>query len=291
MAANKDSLAQRQTSLADSAGTDSANSTQSKVDELLKKNSFFHLRSLASPKRRRTTTTEDAGGELIEPNLLKAIESTVDDKIASVVSEYIDLIKDQQSVIQAQSKRIQDLEAQLSSAPARSQIPQPEIAHIFQLHDNKDQEFRSNSVRLSGVKESVNTGESTDSIVLKISAEIGADIKPDDIDYSHFVTKPDAVKGREMIVKFTRRNVKVQFISKRKKLRDAQSKFRTVYINEDLTRDRYQLLKKLVILKKSEHSPIHSCWSYNGNIFYKKSETDKPVRIHNHLSFDPTTDL
>jgi hypothetical protein len=91
------------------------------------------------------------------------------------------------------------------------------------------------------------------------------------------------------MVKFVRHTDKVRFITQRRKLREAQSKYPSVHINENLTYVRYQLLRKLIKLK--DEGRIYSVWTLDGNLFYKKDDTSKSIKITNSASFNPDIDL
>lgn len=248
----------------------------------------------ADSKRRRRNSTPEKNEVGNCPAVADFIEITIEDTIRSVVNEYVGVIKDQQALIQAQSARIQDLEDKLAastpSAP-KSTLDDSVVRRLLQKDDDLEQQSRKKSLRLTGVKESVQQGQSTDTIVVKIAEELGVDISAGDIDLSHFNSKPDNEKGRVLLIQFKDYKNKVKFISQRKKLRTPGSKFSSVYINEDLTTDRYQLLRKLIHLKQSPSPPLHSCWSFDGKLFYKKREDDAPIRIRNPLFFEPATDL
>lgn len=82
--------------------------------------------------------------------------------------------------------------------------------------------------------------------------------------------------------------VKLGLLSSRKKLRDSPNKdLRNLFINEDLTRPRYLLLRALQALRKEKR--LHTAWSFGGRIYYKLSDSkdEKPTLVKNPLSFDP----
>ena len=261
--------------------------SQSRVDELLKRQIVFTTPANQTRKRLRHNSSPDQPAKNIDP----AIAEYIDSKFDASVAEYIELIKDQQKLILSQQKKIEDLETQLAQSQSRqSPVPDPVSCRMEQRQDDLEQYSRRNTLRLTGVKETVQPGESTDTIALKVAAELGVPLTASDLDRSHFNSPPDSVKGRELLIKFVRHNDKVRFISQRKKLRDPnRANFSSVYINEDLTRPRYKLLRSLIKCKQSKN--IHAVWSYDGNIFFKKSENSEPIKIKNSLTFNPETDI
>ena len=99
-----------------------------------------------------------------------------------------------------------------------------------------------------------------------------------DTDRSHYL-----VRNRQIIVKFTSYRKKLEFIPKRKALRDKANMYHSVYLNEDLTHERYKLLRILIQLKAERR--IYTCWTHDGTLCYKKDES-APSRIKDVLKFD-----
>ena len=120
-----------------------------------------------------------------------------------------------------------------------------------------------------------------------IAKEMGLTIQMKDINNSHFLgpVNQSSNAGRQVIANFVRYTDKVSFLSARKKLRDSKT-YKSVFVNEDLTRARYSLLRSLQILRRD--NKIHSAWSYGGKIFYKPRETDRPILVKDVMSFDPS---
>ena len=271
--------------------------SQTKIDDLLKKNLFSTPASIPTKRRRHNSSPETSkkSDSHIDPAIFDYIQSTVKTQVQESVGEFISLIQEQRAIIAEQQDRIRQLELLISQTPndpstataGNPSLPprpsDPDISRILQNQDNLEQYSRRNTLRLTGVKEQIGQGESTDSIVINIAKSIGVTIQPSDICRSHFNSKPDPAKGRELLVKFIRHNDKAKFISQRKKLRDPSNKFNSVFINEDLTKARYVLLRKLI--KKKDEKVIFACWTYDGNIFFKKVASDNPIKVRDTLSF------
>ena len=161
---------------------------------------------------------------------------------------------------------------QTSSSPA-----------IDRRFDELEQRSRMNQIPINGVKTEIPKGTPTDHLVCKIGAEIGVKIEPRDIVRSHFNSKPDPDRGRQIIVRLQRHCDKVQFLQNRKKLRDSGT-FKSIFTHEDLTRKRYAFLSALLSSRKEKK--LHSVWSFDGSIYYKLCEHDRPTRIDDIFSFD-----
>ena len=233
------------------------NLTQSRVDDLLRKNLDF-MSTPDSQSRKRGRHHSSPGSpesllqpaKLIDPAISKYIDNKVETKVNEAVAVYIKLIKDQQQLLIAQQEQIRHLQNQLTSRS--DTIPErPPAPALLQRLDDLEQYSRRNTLRLTGIKAEVPPGETTDNIVMNIAEEMGVTLNPSDIDRSHFNSPPDPSKGRELLVKFVRHTDKVRFISKRKQLKSKpESLHKNVFVNEDLTKTRYRLLRSLIKLKK-----------------------------------------
>lgn len=79
-----------------------------------------------------------------------------------------------------------------------------------------------------------------------------------DIDRAH----PAGKNRKQLIVRFTNYSARFQLYSARKKLKGRRD---SVYINEDLTSNRFNLFRKMILLK--QHKRISNCWSMDGRLF------------------------
>ena len=209
------------------------------------------------------------------------------------------LIRDQQ--IESRDDEIRQLKLQLANltkTPPATTFPNTTVTAIHgssldnaRRLDQIEQELKQYSVRISGFEPpSIQENETPaaikpSEIVCDIAREIGVEISRSDIDMSHFNSKPDQDGRRQILVKFLRFEDKLEFIKARKRLRGSAT-YKSVYLNEDLTRTRYQILKSLIQLKKDK--VIHSAWSMNGDLYYKKSETGRPVKVDDVIGFNST---
>ena len=139
--------------------------------------------------------------------------------------------------------------------------------------DHHEQYSRRHSLRIiNNVVEK--QGEDTDQIVIDIAKKmLDKNIEPYEIDRSHRIGKPNRNNERPIIVKFVSYNTKRQIFRARKRLNFAGQDAKGVYINEDLTKTRQQMLSLARGLQK-DHL-ISDCWTLDGNIwirdFYSKA--------------------
>lgn len=131
---------------------------------------------------------------------------------------FMDIIIVQQRVIHEKDDEIQALRDQIKVLTNNSDITnsQSSAPHIdcTQRLDNLEQYSRRNNLRISGI-DGTDT-RSTDDIVIDVAAKAGVTIELNDIDRSHYVSKPDSNGRRQIIVKFARYREKYSFIIKRK---------------------------------------------------------------------------
>ena len=101
---------------------------------------------------------------------------------------------------------------------------------------------------------------------MNIARDLEAEITPNDIDRSHRVGKPMKQRLRAIIVKFTSYRARRALYSKRMNLRHTNAG-RNVFINEDLTAKRSELLFNA--RKYVKDKLIRSAYSSDGRIYVK----------------------
>jgi hypothetical protein len=107
----------------------------------------------------------------------------------------------------------------------------------------------------------------------------------DSLDFSHDIKTQQPQRGRQIIARLTRRNDLMKVFKAKKILRDDKNVFNTVYINEDLTRQRHMVLQRL--LAKKREGRIIGAWRYQGRIFYRIDENGRPIRVPDYFEFNP----
>ena len=107
-------------------------------------------------------------------------------------------------------------------------------------NDKMEQYSRRESVRISGISETVEHEEALNTEIVQIAEEINVDIKPGDISVAHRVCKRGD-RLRPVLVKFVSRQTRDSLMKGRKKLKDLEKHKGKTYINEDLIRLRARL--------------------------------------------------
>ncbi|KAK3099490.1 hypothetical protein FSP39_005234 [Pinctada imbricata] len=147
--------------------------------------------------------------------------------------------------------------------------------------DELEQRSRRNNVRISGIKEAPGVEEDGQliSIVKKDLSVTGISIQDSDIDDVYRAGEKRPGRTRPIVVRFTNHitKAKVSSFESRKKLPKG------VYVNDDLTRTRSNLLYRARCLVKTR--ALEKAWSANGNVFVRDLRGTKH-RIDNEDALD-----
>lgn len=167
--------------------------------------------------------------------------------------------------------------------------------------DALGQYVRRDNLKIEGVKWT--DGEDTNTIVKEIAAEVGVEIKDEDISTSHrigtnkeqeentseTVGVPTAPKKPpSIIVRFNRRDIKVKFFEARKTLQTSTScpaHYKSAEIYEDVTPLRSRIMYEL--RTRNQRQMFKYVWSRGGRIYCLKPEDVVP-RDHQGLRKKPT---
>ena len=158
------------------------------------------------------------------------------------------------------------------------------------LADSNEQYSRRNSLRTSGIP--LDENEMADTKIMERANDIGVLLHECDIDRSQRVG-PTKNGQRAIIVKFTSYRARQRLFAVRKYLRKS-TKYKHVYINEDITSRRSKLLynaRKLVHEKR-----LRAAYTSDGKIFIKDNDGKKHLitsqeQLTPFSTVDPQTDL
>ena len=139
-------------------------------------------------------------------------------------------------------------------------------------YDRLEQHGRKGSVRISGLTDPHTNDEDTDQLVIKLAEDCGLNLKKEDISVSHRLGSKEATCDRSVIVKFVSRNNKRLLMMKKKALKE-KAGYGDVYINEDITTNRYKLMKYLRDKEKKV------TWSRDGKMFFKDNKDAKQITM------------
>ena len=116
----------------------------------------------------------------------------------------------------------------------------------------------------------------TDQLILQIcNTQLGLDININDIGRSHVIGKVKNGKS-QVIVRFLSYRIRNRVYTNKKALKGHPD---NIFITENLTKYRTELVKKLSQLKYSKQ--IYTYWTSDGRIYVKQNETSRKQTINN----------
>ncbi|MEW8545260.1 MAG: hypothetical protein AB2693_17185 [Candidatus Thiodiazotropha sp.] len=200
---------------------------------------------------------DNSNMETIAELLKASFQPQLTEMISSIVSGVLEGLQSTVASLQNENKQLRTENHELKS----------KFATLENKVDTAEQYSRRNCLRIAGVPEP--TGgqtENTDEYVIKLTHDLGVDVDLNDIDRSHRIGRPRGLgRPRDIIVKFVSYRVrrKVYGVRTQTKVKG----FMGVYINEDLTRQRSQLLRKARKMVKNKN--LVSAWSSDGTILVR----------------------
>lgn len=211
-----------------------------------------------SASSQNAITLKEADLIIIGGILKNSFQPQISDMVNSIVNGVLDGLK----------STIKDLEEENIKLKAR-------VEQLEGRADAAEQYSRRNCLRVAGVPE--DQDENTDDYVMKLTGDLGVDVALDDIERSHRVGRPRATgRPRDIIVKFASYRVRRRVYGVR--IQTKVKGFMGVFINEDLTKPRIQLLRKARIMVKA--SLMKSSWSSDGTILVR----DHADAVHRIIS-------
>lgn len=231
--------------------------------------SFSAIPSLSIP--------DEAMGKIADL-LVETFKGQIESLVDKIVSGVVDKLND----------KIESLESLNTELVRENSELKRKIDHLEEKVDDQEQYSRRNLLRVSGIPESKD--EVTDEIILPMCNAVEADISLCEIDRSHRVGRPKRAKSkpglsksidvndkpRDFIIKFTSYRSHQKLFLRRSSLKNHG--YKNIYVNEDLTRKRSNLLFKAHELVKSKH--FIGVWSSDGKILVKDNKS-KLHRVSN----------
>ena len=200
--------------------------------------------------------------------LTKSIESSIKTAISEATMGL-------HKKIETQEKEISDLKAESSQIKIENRRLNDNVFDLMVDIEELEQYGRRNSLRFHNVpiaKEELN--KTDDKIVDICKQHLKIDITPDDINRSHIIGKIHHEGSCQLSCRFRNWKIKNQIFKQKKQLKSNANK---IYITEDLTRYRQQLVSKIQIARKERR--IDSFWTNDGRIFLKKTSNSPKVMI------------
>lgn len=226
------------------------------------------------------TDTDMATNITLDEVAIQSIAAALTDTVISRLSDSMHGMVETivKGVIDGLSTRIGLLESENKTLKNNNEALSSRVQSLEAIVDSAEQYSRRNCLRFAGIDEKA--GEDTDKQIVDICKDMDATITMADIDRSHRIGKPNANgKPRAIIVKFTSYRVRRQVFKKRTGLRNCGHT--GVFVNEDLTRSRSELLFQARKLYKAEL--IQGCWSTDGTVLIKVFDTIRRIQTEADL--------
>lgn len=199
----------------------------------------------------------------LRSDLRSDIRAIVKEAVAEAFKEITEMFKSEISLLITENDSLKRSNAAL----------QQKVSQMESTIDDLEQYSRRNCIRVSGIPERNN--ENTDDIVLKLAEELDVNLSIAEIDRSHRVGRVTK-KNRDIIVKFSTYRSRQKMYSQRKALREhTDPNLRSVFINEDLTAKRSELLYEARRLMRS--SKIKAAYSSDGKVFIRDNADSRRI--------------
>lgn len=215
--------------------------------------------------------------DLMDPDVFKLTlieafrDASVAEAIGAAVKRQVDTIADE--VVKRLDARMKSFQAQLEAKDERIVALESDVTKLKNLLDDQEQYSRRESLRFSGIAESIN-GEDTDQLVLDLvnkEMKLVPPLERDDIARSHRSGDKDKAQDgrRAILARFATYRIRDRVIRARRNLKTYNIKAKRedrprVFINEDLTKQRMDILYQARQFKKQDK--IKDTWSWDGII-------------------------
>jgi exosome complex exonuclease DIS3/RRP44 len=209
-------------------------------------------------------------------NIIRETLDELKEKLLSSVIKRIEIIEgnmfDQAKEVESLKQQLETKNNEIESLKQKEHSS--EQAHKASLND-LEQYGRRNNVRITGLPNDID-GQTSQAVAEQsvdlLNKKLGLQIEYRDIDVAHRLGKFTHTKNRPAIVKFVRRQTKIDIMKRAKLLKGTG-----IFINEDLTKTNAEVLASL---RLKEPTRIEKAWSYEGKLFAKYKGSERHEQIH-----------
>lgn len=235
-----------------------------------------------SPEEFVTALTLSLADPTVREALSGCFTASMKEELNPVTSSLFTLRAEIQEDFQKEIKSLKEEVTSLTTQLTRKEtvIGQLEarITDLEAAMDETEQYSRRNSIRITGIPETKGenpTAKALDLFNTKMALTPPVDIA--DIDRAHRVGANEEGKKRGVLVKFTSYRARAKVFSAKKELKQTD-----IFINEDLTRKRSQLLFEA--RKAKRNGCLNNCWSSDGRVLIKTiHDVNVPIKSLNEL--------
>ena len=186
--------------------------------------------------------------------------------------ESTELIERLETEVAKIKRRVEKLE--FSNAQKESKIKD-----LLLKLDAAEQMKHDHSLQIVGLPEVKDDIEAAKQIT-KMGKELGIKIKSSDIEEITRLGKKKDQKRRNVIIKLKDKSVREKIFEQRKNLVKDSDPKKNVYINDQLTKYRQNLLFASRKLVKSKR--LFAAWSQHGSVLIRKTENSKIIAVQKH---------
>lgn len=209
--------------------------------------------------------------------------STLNDSVAFMSKKYDDFIVE----FNAEKKLNQQRFTLLETVKKENASLHTDNKNLKEKLNNLEQYTRNRNIEIHGIEEKPK--EELGDIMKELAMSLHLPLQTTDVDVIHRLGEKKDKKRRPIIVQFTTRKVRDQWISHRNtglisKNLVTHSDDARIYINENLTAANKDLFWQT--RQKGKDFKIKYCWVKNGKIFARKDENGLAVQIKSTDSID-----
>ena len=204
-------------------------------------------------------------------NLIKDTLEEVKDKFLGSLIKRLEILEgnlfDQTKEIETLQKLVKTKNNEIDIL--KQKLVDANLKHAEQLND-LEQYGRRNSIRIAGLpsdSENQPSAAVADEMASLLTKKLGMPIATTDIDVAHRLGKFAKNKSRPVIVKFLRRQTKIEIMKRAQMLKGSR-----LFINEDLTKLNAEVLASL---RLKEPDLIERAWSFEGKLFVRYRGSDR----------------
>lgn len=267
------------------------NMTKDDVDCVVSQGQAWRCPPCAKTRRSSMTATPDKG-KLDISHVINMLKEAKDDRRRMETEmgkafEFVHkLIDDQKVIMNDQNKQVSEFIKVIEALQEENNRLKNKVRDLECRLEENEQYLRANTLEIHGIPELAN--EDTYEIVSKVGTALDMNISRDMVDICHRLGKrrgSDRPAG--IIVKFVRREVKQNMLSKR---REKKSNFTTenvgyqvssgpsvVYVNESLSPGKRRVYAAAREAKRTKHYKY--LWIRNGKIFMRQDDSAPAVTI------------
>ena len=185
----------------------------------------------------------------------------MEDAVQKAMAWYANRLEEQEGRVMELETKVNAQAAEIDMLKKAQSQYDDKLQRLETRIEAQEQHSRRNNLRIHGL----DVAGSTDEAICALAGKLGFQIKPDEIDQSHYLgpapkadmEQQESTRPRPIIVRFRSYKTRARFLEARSKLKGTN-----IYINEDLTARGQKLFYSVRHAKK-----IPRAWTIDGRIY------------------------